>query len=74
MKTAKKNRTIRRISKYLFEYKLLFATTLILACIMTTLSVLVPSVIQEVLDRIFTLNPSIRAFSSQELLLLEPCF
>ena len=53
MKTAKKNRTIRRISKYLFEYKLLFATTLILACIMTTLSVLVPSVIQEVLDRIF---------------------
>ncbi len=53
MKTEKKNRTIRRISKYLFEYKLLFATTLILACIMTTLSVLVPSVIQEVLDRIF---------------------
>ena len=44
---------IHRISKYLFEHKVLFATTLLIACIMTGLSVFVPTVIQEVLDEIF---------------------
>ena len=53
MKQFKKKQVIRRISKYLFEHKLLFATTLLLACLMTALSVFVPTVIQQVLDRIF---------------------
>ena len=53
MKQVKKKQVIRRISKYLFEHKILFATTLLLACFMTALSVFVPTVIQEVLDRIF---------------------
>ena len=53
MKQVKKKQVIRRISKYLFEHKLLFATTLLLACLMTALSVFVPTVIQQVLDRIF---------------------
>lgn len=51
---SKQNKgVIHRISKYLFEHKVLFATTLLLACIMTGLSVFVPTVIQEVLDEIF---------------------
>ena len=53
MKQFKKKQVIRRISKYLFEHKLLFATTLLLACLMTALSVFVPTVIQQVLDKIF---------------------
>ena len=53
MKQFKKKQVIRRISKYLFEHKPLFATTLLLACLMTALSVFVPTVIQQVLDRIF---------------------
>ena len=53
MKSKEKKSVIRRISKYLFEHKTLFATTLILACFMTGLSVFVPTVIQEVLDKIF---------------------
>ena len=53
MKQVKKKQVIRRISKYLFEHKPLFATTLILACLMTALSVFVPTVIQQVLDKIF---------------------
>ena len=53
MKQVKKKQVIRRISKYLFEHKPLFATTLLLACLMTALSVFVPTVIQQVLDRIF---------------------
>ena len=53
MKPKEKKSVIRRISKYLFEHKVLFATTLILACFMTGLSVFVPTVIQEVLDKIF---------------------
>ena len=53
MKSPKKKQVIRRISKYLFEHKILFATTLLLACLMTGLSVCVPTVIQEVLDDIF---------------------
>ena len=53
MKQIKKQQVIRRISKYLFEHKILFATTLLLACLMTTLSVFVPTVIQKVLDTIF---------------------
>ena len=53
MKSPQKKQVIRRISKYLFEHKVLFATTLLLACLMTGLSVCVPTVIQEVLDDIF---------------------
>ena len=53
MKQIKKQQVIRRISKYLFEHKILFATTLLLACLMTTLSAFVPTVIQKVLDTIF---------------------
>ena len=53
MKQIKRQQVIRRISKYLFEHKILFATTLLLACLMTTLSVFVPTVIQKVLDTIF---------------------
>ncbi len=53
MKSQEKKQVIRRIAKYLFEQKALFATTLLLACLMTGLSVCVPTVIQEVLDDIF---------------------
>mgnify|MGYP006434929577 FL=1 len=53
MNSKEKNQVIRRISKYIFEHKLLFATTMVLACLMTTLAVFVPTVIQEVLDEIF---------------------
>jgi ABC-type multidrug transport system fused ATPase/permease subunit len=56
MKSQEKMQVIRRISKYLFEHKVLFATTLLLACVMTCLSVSVPTVIQEVLDSIFQSN------------------
>ena len=45
--------TIRRVSSYLFKHKLLFASTLTLAVVMTIISVSVPSVIQKVLDIIF---------------------
>ena len=64
MKQVKKKQVIRRISKYLFEHKPLFATTLLLACLMTALSVFVPTVIQQVLDRIFETE----SFSSNILL------
>ena len=47
-------KVIRRVSKYLFEHKLLFSFTLFLACLMTVLSVIVPTLIQRVLDTIFT--------------------
>ena len=47
-------KVIRRVSKYLFEHKLLFSFTLFLACMMTVLSVIVPTLIQRVLDTIFT--------------------
>ncbi len=53
MKQSKNKKIISRISSYIFEYKILFATTLSLAFIMTTLSVMVPSAIQQVLDQIF---------------------
>lgn len=53
MKPKEKNQVIRRISKYLFEHKFLFTTTMVLACLMTTLAVFVPTVIQKVLDEIF---------------------
>jgi len=53
MKSKEKKQVIRRISKYLFEHKVLFAITLLLACLMTGLSICVPTVIQEVLDNIF---------------------
>ena len=64
MKQVKKKQVIRRISKYLFEHKPLFATTLLLACLMTALSVFVPTVIQQVLDRIF----ETKSFSSNILI------
>ena len=64
MKQFKKKQVIRRISKYLFEHKPLFATTLLLACLMTALSVFVPTVIQQVLDRIF----ETKSFSSNILI------
>ena len=64
MKQVKKKQVIRRISKYLFEHKPLFATTLLLACLMTALSVFVPTVIQQVLDRIFETE----SFSSNNLI------
>ncbi|MDA7757701.1 ABC transporter ATP-binding protein/permease [Opitutales bacterium] len=53
MNSKEKNQVIRRVSKYILEHKLLFATTMVLACLMTTLAVFVPTVIQEVLDEIF---------------------
>jgi len=53
MNSKEKNQVIRRVSKYIFEHKLLFATTMVLACLMTALAVFVPTVIQEVLDEIF---------------------
>ena len=41
-----------RVSSYLFFHKALFVTTLLIACTMTVLSVLAPSVIQQVLDKV----------------------
>lgn len=54
MKQSKNKKVIKRVSGYIFEHKFLFILTLSLAFIMTVLSVLVPSVIQRVLDQIFT--------------------
>jgi ABC-type multidrug transport system fused ATPase/permease subunit len=54
MKQSKNKKVIKRVSGYIFEHKFLFILTLSLAFIMTVLSVLVPSVIQKVLDQIFT--------------------
>ena len=51
---TKKNRVITRVSAYLFQHKVLFCGTLLLACAMTALSVLAPSVIQQVLDRVLS--------------------
>ena len=53
MKQSKNKKVIKRVSGYIFEHKFLFILTLSLAFIMTVLSVLVPSVIQRVLDEIF---------------------
>jgi len=47
---SKKTKVISRVGKYLFRHKALFLITLLLACTMTVLSVLAPSVIQQVLD------------------------
>ncbi len=49
---TKNNKVIYRVSSYLFGYKSLFASTLLLACAMTILSVMAPSVIQQVLDKV----------------------
>lgn len=49
---TKKNKVISRVSSYLFFHKALFVTTLLIACTMTVLSVLAPSVIQQVLDKV----------------------
>jgi ATP-binding cassette subfamily B protein len=54
MQKTKKTRVISRVNTYIFSHKLLFAGTLGLAFLMTILSVLAPSVIQQVLDRVFT--------------------
>ena len=54
MKRNQSNNVIRRVGVYLFEHKFLFRMTLGLACGMTLLAVLVPTVIQRVLDRIFS--------------------
>ena len=54
MKQRKNKKIIRRVSTYLFEHKVLFFITLLLAFIITILSVLVPSAIQKVLDQIFS--------------------
>lgn len=51
---TKKNRVISRVGSYLFQHKVLFCGTLLLACAMTALSVLAPSVIQQVLDRVLS--------------------
>ena len=53
MKQGKNKKIIRRVSGYIFEHKSLFILTLSLAFLMTFLSVMVPSVIQRVLDQIF---------------------
>lgn len=53
MHQTKKTKVISRVSSYLFCYKLLFFGTLFLACSMTILSVVAPSVIQRVLDNVF---------------------
>ena len=47
---TKKTKVISRVSAYIFCHKFLFGGTLTLACLMTILSVLAPSVIQKVLD------------------------
>ena len=54
MPEKRNKKVIRRVSKYLFEHKLLFSFTLLLACMMTVLSVIVPTLIQRVLDTIFS--------------------
>ena len=54
MKQRKNKKIIRRVSTYLFEHKVLFFITLLLAFIITILSVFVPSAIQKVLDQIFS--------------------
>ena len=52
--SAKSNpRVIGRVSLYLFKHKFLFFTTLSLAGLITLLAVLVPTIIQKVLDSIF---------------------
>ena len=51
---TKKNRVISRVGSYLFQHKVLFCGTLLLACAMTALSVLAPSVIQQVLDQVLS--------------------
>ncbi len=51
---TKNTKVISRISAYLLDYKPLFVGTLFLACSMTILSVIAPSVIQQVLDKVFT--------------------
>ena len=53
MHQTKKTKVISRVSSYLFCHKLLFFGTLFLACSMTILSVVAPSVIQRVLDDVF---------------------
>ena len=74
MKSKEKMQVIRRISKYLFEHKVLFATTLLLACLMTGLSVSVPTVIQEVLDNIFQYNAFERDILVYGILLIGAMF
>ena len=74
MKSKEKMQVIRRISKYLFEHKVLFATTLLLACLMTGLSVSVPTVIQEVLDYIFQSNAFERDILVYGILLIGAMF
>ena len=54
MNQSKKKKVITRVSKYLLCHKVLFLTTLLLACAMTLLAVLVPTVIQHALDAVFT--------------------
>ena len=54
MSPNKKTKVISRVSTYILFHKLLFGGTLALACVMTLLSVLAPSVIQQVLDNVFT--------------------
>lgn len=51
---TKKSKVISRVSAYIFCHKFLFGGTLTLACLMTILSVLAPSVIQKVLDDVFS--------------------
>ena len=50
---TKKNKVISRVSGYLLCHKFLFILTLFLASAMTILSVVAPSVIQQVLDKVF---------------------
>lgn len=64
MKQSKNKKIVRRVSGYIFEHKFLFALTLSLAFVMTVLSVMVPSVIQRVLDQIF-----IEGFRDSEILI-----
>jgi len=54
MSQTKKTKVISRVGTYILFHKLLFGGTLALACVMTLLSVLAPSVIQQVLDNVFT--------------------
>ena len=53
MRHSKKTKVISRVSEYLIRHKTLFAITLLLACSMTILSVLAPTIIQYVLDEVF---------------------
>ena len=70
MKPKYNKQVIRRISKYLFEHQWLFLSTLLLACLMTGLSVFVPTVIQEVLDRIFSSKSSQNQFLINGIILI----